>query len=273
MPSDQEGDDLIADVFIRQPLARRLVHTLKHVGQQVVGLILFLLSLGDDVVDEVVHELAVVLKLAQTLVEERAFKRHAALDHCGLQAAIQRVDERVIVLPVEGVETVVEAADANDVERHGRHVMDDIDFVVGVHPLPFGDKLVGDVQHHRHVVVHRLARECRHQDIVRLAPVRRLRVGGEEAVARNRPHFSQRAAHRLIEAGFVAKLFHDVRAPGHDQRFAHHVELEDRPLFPRDAHQVLQWLRCVDGKKVADNRRFRRRGDRLGIRHATRLPG
>jgi len=57
--------------------------------------------------------------------------------------------------------------------------------------------------------LHRPVAERLHQDVVRLAPVRLGRVGGEEAVAGDRAHPAQWSAHRLVETLLVAECVDD----------------------------------------------------------------
>ena len=64
--------------------------------------------------------------------ERKALQRQAAMQHHRLERTHQRRDERVIVAAIERVEAIVEAAEADGVERQGGHVVDHLDFVVGV---------------------------------------------------------------------------------------------------------------------------------------------
>ena len=66
MAGDQEGDALGADVVVRQALARLLVDAGEHPAEQVggVGRVALGPALGDQPVDQVVHERLVLLDLA-----------------------------------------------------------------------------------------------------------------------------------------------------------------------------------------------------------------
>ena len=145
----------------------------------------------------------------------------------------------MIVAPVERIETVVEPAQPDGVERQRGHVVDDVDFVVGVEPLPLLHELLGDVDHACVIRLHRAIAERLQQNVVRLAPVRLGRVGGEQSVARDRAHAAQRPAHRLVEALFVGELIDEVVPRDDHDRRAHHVEPENRTEFPGQPGQVL----------------------------------
>ena len=66
--------------------------------------------------------------------------------------------------------------------------MNDIDLVIGVQAFPFLDELLGDVDHHGVIRLHRAAAERLKQNIVCLAPVRFGRIGSEQTVTTNRSH-------------------------------------------------------------------------------------
>src|SRR5438552_1074878 len=83
----------------------------------------------------------------------------------------------MIVAPIERIETVIEAAQPDGVERQRGHVVDDIDLLVAVEPLPLLDQLVGDIDHARVIGLHGAVAERLQQDVVRLAPVRLRGVG------------------------------------------------------------------------------------------------
>jgi hypothetical protein len=100
------------------------------------------------------------------------------------------------------------------------------------------------------------------QDVVRLAPVRLRRIGGEEAVAADRAHPAQRAAHQLAEAFLVAEFIDEIVSGYDDERCAHHVEPENRPQLPGKPHQALRRRGRIQRQHVADHglgRRLRNR--------------
>ena len=171
-------------------------------------------------------------------------------------------DERVIVAAVERIEAVIEPAQADGVERQRGHVVDDVDLLVGVQPLPFLHQLLGDIDHARVIGLHGAVAERLQQDVVRLAPVRLVGIGGEQAVAADRAHAPQWPAHRLVEALLVAELIDKVVAGDKDDRCAHHVEPEDRSELPGEPGEVLHWRRRIQRQHIADHRLGRRLRDR-----------
>jgi hypothetical protein len=108
-------------------------------------------------------------------------------------------------LAVERIEAVAEAAQADGVERERGHVAHHVHLFVEVQPLPLGDQLARDVQHHRVVGLHCALAEVGQQDVVRLRPGLFVRVGREQPV-RSGAQPSQCAARALVEARFFAKL-------------------------------------------------------------------
>mgnify|MGYP000499958777 CR=1 FL=1 len=84
--------------------------------------------------------------------------------------------------------------------------------------------------------LHGAVAERLQQDVVRLAPVRLIGVGGKQPVAADGADTAQRTAHRLVETFFVRELVDQIVAADDDERRAHHVEPVDRPQFPREPH-------------------------------------
>ncbi len=212
---DQKGVDLVADVDVVELLAGRAVDAGHHRGEHVllvVDALRTLAALGDDLVDHLVHEGDVFRERPAALLHPELLERQAARHHDGFERAHQRFDEGMVVAPVERVEAVVEAAEADRVQRQRRHVVDDVDLVVGVEPLPFVDELLGDIDHARVIGLHGAVAEGLEQDVVRLAPVRLPGVGGEQAVAADRAHAPQRTAHGLVEALLVRELVDEIVA-------------------------------------------------------------
>ncbi len=273
VPGDQEGVDLVADVDVVELLAGGAVDAGHHGGEHV--LLVFggrrvLAALGDDLVDHLVHEGDVAGEIAPPLLHPQIFQRQAADHHDGFERAHQRLHEGVIVAPIERIETVVEAAQADGVERQRGHVVNDVDLLVGVEPLPLLHELLGDIDHARVIGLHGAIAERLQQDVVRLAPVRLGRVGGEQAVAADRAHPAQRPAHRLVETLLVAEFVDEVVAGDDDQRRAHHVEPEDRPQFLGQPRQVLHRRGRIQRQHIADHRlgrRMRNRTQSVGRRH------
>ena len=221
-----------------------------------------LAALGDDLVDHPVHEGDVGGQVAPPLLHPQILQRQAAGHHDGFERAHQRLHEGMVVAPVERIEAVVEAAEPDRVERQRRHVVDDVDLVVGVEPLPFLHELLGDIDHARVIGLHGAVAERLQQDVVRLAPVRLGGVGGEQAVAADRAHAAQRAAHRLVEALLVGELVDEIVAGDDHDRRAHHVEPEDRPELLGEPRQVLHRRGGIERQHVADHRLGRRMRDR-----------
>ncbi len=270
---DQEGVDLVADVDVVELLAGGAVDAGHHGAEHVLfvfGGLGVLAALGDDLVDHLVHEGDVAGQIAPALLHPQILQRQAADHHDGLERAHQRLDERMIVAPIERIETVVEAAQPDGVERQRGHVVDDVDLLVAVEPLPFLHELFGDIDHARVIGLHGAVAERLQQDVVRLAPVRLRGIGGEQAVAGDRAHPAQRPAHRLVEPFLVAEFLDQiVTGDDHDRR-AHHVEPEDRPQFLGQPRQVLHRRGRVQRQHVADHRLGRRMRDRaqsVGGRH------
>ena len=125
-------------------------------------------ALGDDVVGDAVHEADILLELPAALPLPHVFQRQAARLHDGFERAHQRFDEGMVVAAVERVEAVVEAAQADRVERQRGHVVNHVDLLVGVQPLPLVDELLGDVEHARVIGLHHAVAEGLQQDVVRL---------------------------------------------------------------------------------------------------------
>ena len=194
--------------------------------------------------------------MRQLLFHHRALERQTALVHAGLERARQGIDEGVVFLAVEGVKAVVEPANPDGIEGNRGHVMDDVNVVIGIHPLPLEAQLTGHIQHHGEIIAHRLTAKGRQQDVVRLAPVRFLGVAGKETVAPDGTDPAQGAAHRLVKAAFVAQLIHQFGARHDDQRRAHHVHPNDRSQLAGQTHQALQRFVLVDRENVSNDRLF-----------------
>ena len=275
---DQEGIDLVADVDVVQLLAGQAVDPGHHGAEHV--LFVFggrgvLAAFGHDLVDHFVHEGDIAGEIAPAFLHPQVFHRQAADHHDGLERAHQRLDERMIIAAIERIETVVETAQSDSVERQRGHVVNDVDFLVAVEPLPLLDQLVGDVDHARVVGLHGAVAERLQQDVVRLAPVRLGGVGGEQAVAGNRAHPAQRSAHRLVEPLLVAQFLDQIVAGDDDDRRPHHVEPEDRPELPGQPGQILHRRGRIQQQHVADHRFGRRLRDRtqsVGGRHRGSFP-
>ena len=208
--------------------------------------------------------------MGASLAHEQPLEGQPARQHHGFQRPHQRLDIGMVVAPIEGIEAIIEAAQADRVERQRRHVVDDVDLVVGVEPLPFLDELVGDIDHHRMVGLHGAIAEGGQQDVMRLAPVRLLRVGREQSIARERADAPQRPPHGLVEPRGVAEFVDEIGPRDDHHRRAHHVEPEDRPQLLGEPRQMLRRRLAVDGEHVADERRARRmrnRRERIVGRH------
>ena len=197
------------------------------------------------------------------LLQPQTLQRNPAGHHDGLERTHQRFHKRVIVLAIERIEAIVEPAQADGVQRQRGHVVNDVDLVVGVQSSPLLDQLLGDIEHAGVVGLHGAIAERRHQDVVRLAPVRLVGIGGKQSVAADRAHPAQRTAHRLVEALFVAEFLDQIVAGDDHQRRAHHVEPEDRPEFLAQPHKILHRRGGIQRQHVADHRLLRRMRDRV----------
>src|SRR5450432_1747001 len=91
---------------------------------------------------------------APALLHPQVLHRETADHHDGLERAHQRFDEGMIIAPVERIEMIVESAEANGVERQRGHVVDDVDLLVAVQPLPLLYELFGDIDHARVIGLH-----------------------------------------------------------------------------------------------------------------------
>jgi hypothetical protein len=239
---NQEGNTLCDDVGFIELLARLPVHASQHPIDQVVdgpqgaGPA----ALVDDVLHGLNHELLVGVKLPA------ASGVHPALDRQFPRLRLRRFkraqhgdDEGMGRVAVEGVEPVIEAAQRDRIQSEPRHVGRHIHRVVGVEPLPFLHELDGDIEHARVVAAHRVHAEGRQQHIVRLAPVRVLRFGGEQTAAGRTPSQGpQPACHLLVEARFVAQLVDQFEARHHEARPARNGEFKDGAVFARQLHQA-----------------------------------
>ncbi|MBA7471194.1 hypothetical protein ES707_06495 [subsurface metagenome] len=231
VPRDEERVDLVADVDVVELGTGGTVDAGHHRAEHVLldlGRIRVLAALGDDLVDHLVHEADVGDEVAAPLLHPQILQRQAAGHHDGFQRAHQRFHEGVVIPAVKRIEAVVEATQPDGVERQRRHVVDDVDLIVRVEPFPFLHQLLGDVDHARVVGRHGAIAERLQQDVVRLAPVRLIGVGCEQAVAADRAHPAKRAAHSLVEALLVGELVDQIMAGDDDERGAHHVEPVDR---------------------------------------------
>ncbi|MGY4593912.1 hypothetical protein ACVWXL_001658 [Bradyrhizobium sp. GM22.5] len=263
---DQERVDLVADVDVVELLAGRAIdarhHRRKHI-LLVVGRLASLAALRNDLVDHPVHEVDIFSHGLAALLHPELLERQAARHHDGFERAHQRLDEGVVIAPVERIEAVVEAAQADRIQRQRRHVVDDVDLVVGVEPFPFADELLRDVDHARVIGLHGAVAERLEQDVVRLAPVRLPGVGREQAVAADRAHPPQGTAHRLVETLLVGELVDEIVAGDDHDRRAHHVEPEDRPQLLGKPGQMLHRCGRIQRQHVADHRLGRRLRDRV----------
>jgi hypothetical protein len=255
VPGDQERDDLVADVDVVEPLARPPVHAGEHVAQQ-VGLGRQILTarppLPDDPVDQLVHVLDVGAELPLSLSLDDVLERQPArLPRCG-QRATHGVDERVLPCAVEGVEAVVEPAEPDGVQGQRGHVADDVDLVLGVEPLPLGHQLLGDVEHHRMVALHRPLAEVGQQDVVGFGPVGLLGLRGEETVAGEAAHPPQGASDALVEARLVAQLVDQPEARDDEQDTTSNVEPVDGPVLSGELHQILRRCPRADRQQVPE---------------------
>ena len=102
------------------------------------------------------------------------------------------------------------------------------------------DQPARDLQHHRVVGAHRPEREGRHQDVVRLGPVRLVVVGGEQPVRGELPHVLQSGTDMLGEPRLVGELGDQVEVT-HEQGVPPvQPPHEHRPVVPAQFHDLLQ---------------------------------
>ena len=267
VPGDEEGDALGPDVLIRQHLPGLLVDAGEHPPEQVggVGSVPLRAALGDDLVDQVVHERLVLVELALRADPQAGLDgqlAHAVLRL--LQHPDHRLDERVRGLAVEGVEPVAEPAQRDRVQRQPGHVRRDVDLLARVDPGPLVHQLVREVEHLGHVVAHRLQAERRHEDVVRAGPERVVGVGGEQP----RPDGSlaqvgQAAGDLLVEPFVVADLVHQLRARHEQPHTTRCDDLEQRSVLLRHPDEAAERVGPVDVESVAHQRQGPGPGDVL----------
>ena len=270
---DQECVDLVTDVDVVELRAGGAVDAGHHGTEHVL---LGLVDLGvlapfrDDFVHHLVHERDVAGEVTIAVTQPQPLERETAGQHDGLERAHQRRNERMIVLSIERIEPIIEPAQSDGIQRQRGRVVNDVDFIVGVHPLPFFYELLGDIEHAGVIGLHRAIAERRHQDVVRLAPVRFVGMGRKQAVAADGSHTAQRAAHRLVETFLITDLIDQIGARDNDKRRTHHVEPVDRPEFFCQPHHVLDRRGRVQRQYVADHwlgRRMRDRTQSVAGRH------
>ena len=265
MAGNQKRVDLVADVDVIELLTCRSIDPRHHCAEHVLlvaGGIGVFAPFGYDLIDHLVHEGDVAGEIAPAFLHPEIFQRQAADHHDGFERAHQRLDEGMIIAPIERIETVIETAEPDCIERQRSHIMDDIDLLVGVEPFPFFYELLGDVDHARMIGLHGAIAERLQQDVVRLAPVWLSGVGGEQAIAGDRAHPAQRPTHCLVETLLIAQFVDEVVAGDNDQRRAHHVKPEDGPQFLGQPRQILHRRGRIERQHVADHRFGRRMGDR-----------
>ena len=254
MTGDQEGDALRADVGVGQPFAGLAVDAGEHPAEQVGGVPGLALGppLGDEPVDQVVHERLVLLHLPLRPDLQPGLDRQLPRPCLGLgEGAHHGLHERMRCVAVEGVEPVPEPAQGDGVEGQAGHVVGDVHLVALVEAVPLVHQLVRDVDHPRHVVAHRLQAERRHQDVVGAVPERVVGLGREQArVDCSLPQGGQPATDPLVEAGVVTDLLDELRAGDDQAGAAGHAELEDRPVLLGHRHEPLDRMVGVDVERV-----------------------
>ena len=110
---------------------------------------------------------------------------------------------------IETVETIVESAQRNRVEGQTRHVVGDVDADLGSETLPAEKHLIGDVLHFAEHRAHPDRAESRHEDAVRLSPIRLFGIGGEQAIASDGAQLLKGNIDALGEAALVAQLINE----------------------------------------------------------------
>jgi len=165
----------------------------------------------------------------------------------------------------ERLEVVAEAAQADGVEGEPCHVGGDVHGLRACRPVPLPRQLPGDLEHRRVVAAHRTERERRHEDVVRLAPVRLVVEGREQPVSADRPEEDEVRVDVLAEAGLVGEFGDEVQAGDEVDVVAEDPEPEERPQLLGLLHHMEQAVGATgDAERVADQREGRTLGDRLG---------
>jgi hypothetical protein len=187
-----KGDDLVADVHVVEPLAARAIDPLQHEIQEVPrrrGRLSppRLLALANHLIDRLIHERDVFLKLAlRASLQPGLDGQLLNAVHCLAQRADHAVHEGMERLVPERVEAVAEAAERDGVQGVAGGIASDVDIRLRPGALPFGDQLVGDFHHRRKILAQGKPVERRGENAMGLAPVRLVSVGGEEPVVAER---------------------------------------------------------------------------------------
>lgn len=92
----------------------------------------------NDTIDHLIHKVDIVREGAVLPLPQQALQRQPPqLRHRGAQRIDHRAHEWMVGFAIERVETIIEAANADRIQRQRGHVMSDIDFVFAVEPIPF----------------------------------------------------------------------------------------------------------------------------------------
>jgi hypothetical protein len=265
---DQEGDHLVADVGGVERGAIDGVLGREHEPEQVLG---GALSFGDPGLDHLVDHLRQVAGVA---LEGRVGRgvvlagEAAQPGHAPLQAPDHGLDERMRLVPLEGSEVVAEPGKTDGVERHPRHVVGNVHRSSGTgSAVPRLDQPAHHLQHHRVIRPHRPECEGRHQDVVRLGPVRLVVVRREEPVRGELPHVLQSGPDMLGEPRLVGEFGHQLEV-AHEQGVPPvQPPHEHRSVDPAQFHDLLQWGAAGSNGGNIDDRDTIKGSDNLRKRH------
>ena len=283
MAGDQEGQHLIADVEVVEPLPCFGVDRRQHQVEQVFGVgplsdRKLRAALRDDIVNQCVHRRDVGMELRGRSLGEALLDRQAGDNVQGLAERVtQTQQERIESVALETLEAVAEPRDRDAVEREARHVVGDEHFLPR-HSLPFGDELVAHFENQVEIAAHRALAECREQNAVRLAPIGFVAERGEQPVARESAHDAQARPGNFTKARLVAQFGDQigVRYENADPRAEAQLEDAGVGVIVAQGQQMTDQPRLWNLMKVAEQRQgLRRRNDggRIGcVAHAGSLP-
>ncbi len=271
VPCDEERHHLVADVLVGEPFTARGIARLEHSLQEVVlrARVRVAPPLGDELVGYLVHQADVggitpVAERHQLLREVGP----ARAGQCFSEPVHHRPDERVHLVLVKAVESVIECAERDRVEREARHVVGDVDDGVLPEPLPAEEHLARDIDHLLEHPAQAERTERGHQDVVGLCPVRLVRLRGEEAVAGEVANLLQRRVNPLVESLLVAELVHQLLRADDEDRAPRKGEAKDWAVGARETHEPLHRLLRVHVAEVSEERIGLRLRDWRGLRHA-----
>lgn len=132
--SDEEGDQLVADVGVVQLLASGGINAVKHSAQQVLAVSGMLLASLDDTIGSVLHDGDVVeVLLVGSLVQEVWRESRSSVAATGFgQEITHSLDERVHLILVIRVEAEVHGAECEGIKSQTGEIVADVHWLIGM---------------------------------------------------------------------------------------------------------------------------------------------